>query len=119
MSEGFARNSTYDGQILEVHLTTDSGGPLILTGTTLTWKLVDQFNNVALTKNAAITQDGTTGTYSAVQITLEKADTLNLDLNFTAATMSKYHHELWEVKSDTTELMLLGGSVTFLSGDPP
>ena len=101
--------------IIEMHLTTDRGLPLILTGSALTWKLVDQNSVVQITKSATVIADGTAGgaVYSVVQVTLEKADTVSLNLNTT------FTHELWEVKYDLTELMLSEGNVTFIPGHPP
>ena len=101
--------------IIEMHLTTITGGPLILTGTVLTWKIVDQNNVAQVTKTATLIADGTASgaLYSVVQVTLHKADTVSTNLNLT------HTHELWEVKYDLTELMLLEGKVTFISGHAP
>ena len=100
---------------LQINLTTDTGGPLILTGTTLTWKLIDQNGVAQITKNAGIIGDGTAfgARFSSVTVILEKTDTAYLNLNL------DYTHELWEVKSDSSELMLTQGDVTFVQGHAP
>lgn len=104
-----------NNKIVEIHLTADTGGPLILTGTALTWKLVDQNGVTQVTKSATVINDGTEGSpvFSIVQIILLKADTISANLNLT------HTHELWEVKSDSTELLLSEGNVTFFQGHPP
>ena len=101
--------------IIEIHLTTDLGGPLILTGTVLTWKIIDQKNVAQLITSPTIIADGTGAgaQYSVVQVELEKADTVNLNLN------GIFTHELWEVKYNLTELLLSQGTVTFFQGHPP
>ena len=100
--------------VIEFHLTA-AGGPLILTGTVLTWKLIDQNGVAQITNTPTVIADGTAGgaQYSVVHVELEKTDTLTLNLNLT------YTHELWEVKYDLTELMLSEGTVTFIPGHPP
>ena len=101
--------------IVEMHLTTDTGGPLILTGTVLTWKFIDQSGKTQVTKTPTVIADGTApgAQYSVVQVELEKADTVGINLNNT------FTHELWEIKYDLTELMLSQGTVTFIPGHPP
>ena len=101
--------------IIEMHLTTDTGGPLILTGTVLTWKIIDQKGVAVTTKTPTVIADGTDpmAQYSVVQVELEKTDTDLIDMNWS------YTHELWEVKYDLTELMLSQGNIAFISGHPP
>ena len=101
--------------IVEMHLTTATGGPLILTGTLLTWKFIDQKGVTQTTKTPTVIADGTApnAQYSVVQVELEKADTVSLNLNYT------FTHELWEIKYDLTELLLSQGNITFIQGHPP